>query len=320
MLFVYRSHYEGPLGKRVVTLPDDSVLAWFRRGWTAGEDWPSTELGGDVYGLGSVFRAVLSHDLPVPGSVGELRAVLHEHLYVEGDEDDIRLDDHSLRVRTDDDEVELAYYFLDDHVIAEEPSRLAYLLHESWPLPHTAGGATSFTPDVPVLPATGSGGGTSTTYALFLTFYDGDSLGTTPPLSFPGVDLPNLAAHLTSTTLDEDWPVELKVLWALTTDDLATALARCDHWPDYNDPTFARDHPTAHAAALPNLATTFAHGRDPSASLLRVDDHLAQFAMHVDTYFGHRQWFLFDTTWAATHPDLAHSLLRYGGHWDPLGE
>jgi hypothetical protein len=29
-------------------------------------------------------------------------------------------------------------------------------------------------------------------------------------------------------------------------------------------------------------------------------------------------WFLFDTVWAAAHPDLAQSLLRYASGWDPL--
>ena len=28
----------------------------------------------------------------------------------------------------------------------------------------------------------------------------------------------------------------------------------------------------------------------------------------------------FDTIWAATHPTMAQSLLRYANHWDPLEE
>ncbi|GAB2790250.1 hypothetical protein GCM10027199_77830 [Amycolatopsis magusensis] len=110
--------------------------------------------------------------------------LLHRHLYVE----------HSLRVRTDDDEVELAYFFFffDDEVVAKAPHRLAYLVHESWPLP--------------------------------------DQVGQ------PG-------------------------------------------------------------------------GR-----------HLAQLSMHCSDVFGYQQWYLFDTLWAATHPNLAQSLLRYAHHWDPLDD
>jgi hypothetical protein len=42
--------------------------------------------------------------------------------------------------------------------------------------------------------------------------------------------------------------------------------------------------------------------------------------MHCSGSFGYQQWYLFDTAWAATHPDLARSLLRYANHWDPLGD
>jgi hypothetical protein len=47
--------------------------------------------------------------LPRPVTVDELRELLHEHLWVEGDDkaDSIRLGGHALRVRTDD-EVDLA--------------------------------------------------------------------------------------------------------------------------------------------------------------------------------------------------------------------
>ena len=34
----------------------------------------------------------------------------------------------------------------------------------------------------------------------------------------------------------------------------------------------------------------------------------------------HDQWFVFDDRWAAAHPDLAQSLLRYAVHWDPLAD
>ena len=75
----------------------------------AGDDprsWVEAELGGDVYGLRSIFREAQKRRLPVPKTTAELPALLYEHLYVQGGSDFIRLDEHSLRVRTDDDEVE----------------------------------------------------------------------------------------------------------------------------------------------------------------------------------------------------------------------
>ncbi len=80
-------------------------------------------------------------------------------------------------------------------------------------------------------------------------------------------------------------------------------------------------HAAAHRAALELVAVgdCTESDRDPGASLLRVDEHLAQLAMHCNEPFGYQQWYLFDSTWASAHPDLARSLLRYAGHRDPPG-
>ena len=59
-------------------------------------------------------------------------------------------------------------------------------------------------------------------------------------------------------------------------------------------------------------------GRRPEASLLRVGSHMAQMATHHSDVSGYQQWCLFDSIRAASHPDLAQSLLRYANHWDPL--
>ncbi|MFI7492951.1 hypothetical protein ACIBXA_31720 [Micromonospora echinaurantiaca] len=89
------------------------MLDWFRRGWHHDDpyEWINSELGGDVYGLASIFEEARKQNLPQPQSIDELRELLHKHLWVEGDDDFIRLGEHALRVRTDDDEVDLAYYF-----------------------------------------------------------------------------------------------------------------------------------------------------------------------------------------------------------------
>lgn len=332
MYFVYRSHYEGPLSKLVRRLPDETVLAWFQRGWASGsETWVEDELGVDVYGLDSIFSKVRELDLPRPETTAQLRTLLHEHLYVEGGSDFIRLDEHSLRVRTDDDEVELAYFFFEDDVVAAAPDRLAYLLHEDWPLPDHTAPPGPFAPDVVVTPVGPSGEGEVSTYAVFSTFYDGESLACSRPLVFPGVDLRALARHLrtAATPRGEDWPPELLVLRALVAPDedtLGPALDRGNRWPGFNLnadpwPDLPDDHAAAHRRAVELVeAGQHTDGRRPEASLLRVSDHLVQLALHCSGPFGYQQWYLFDTAWAATHPDLARSLLRYADHWDPLDD
>jgi hypothetical protein len=229
------------LSQRIRKLPDQTIVAWFQRGWTCGDPggWVEAELGGDVYGLASIFEAARQKELPRPETTGELRALLHKHLYVEGDEDYVRLDDHSLRARTDDDEVELAYFFLDDEIVTAVPDRLTYVLRDSWPLPDDIDEGRSFVPGVPVLVAAPAGTADATTYAVFLTYYDGASIARTQPLAFPGVELATLACHLQAldVPIGEDWPPELRVLWALIApgeDNLLPALGRSNRWPGFN--------------------------------------------------------------------------------------
>ncbi len=105
-----------------------------------------------------------------PRTHAELRRMLKEHLYVERT---LRVDRHSVRVLTDDDEVELAYFFVDDHVVASEPDRWAYLLHGDWELPLNAHSAReAFMPPGPVDVITSAPpGGEGVTYAVLITFH-----------------------------------------------------------------------------------------------------------------------------------------------------
>ncbi|MBV1856230.1 hypothetical protein [Catellatospora tritici] len=335
MYFVYRSHYEGPLSRRVRRLPDASVLDWFRRCWDTDSptELVERELGGPVYGLASIFEAARAHALPAPRTWRELFQLLDKYLYIEGDmPQSLQFDGHALRVKTDDDEVDLAYFLLADTALAAAPDRFAFVLRDQWPLPGDATGSGGFAATgIPVRVAAQPGDGPGTVYAVLLTFRDGSSFECPPPLAFPGVRLPGFAAHLRELSPPlTGWPPELLVLRALSApgeDELEPALRRCNEWPGFDLnrrpwPRLPDEHRVAHPMAL-DLAThagPLTAGREPELSLLRTDPHLAQLSMHVSETFGHQQWFLFDDVWAATHPDLAGSLLRYAAHWDPLHE
>src|SRR5262245_51189111 len=109
--FVYRSHYEGPLSKRVRRLQAPSILDWFREKVIAARtssdphNLALEELGGYRYGVGAVFEAVRERRLQTPRSGAALERMLREHLYLEGKQDNLRFDSHTLRALTDDDEV-----------------------------------------------------------------------------------------------------------------------------------------------------------------------------------------------------------------------
>ena len=62
---------------------------------------------------------------------------------------------------------------------------------------------------------------------------------------------------------------------------------------------------------------------DPSQSVVRVDEHIAQVAISDTSAYGDEvhvfhQWFLFDDLWGCAHRDLASGILRFARRWDVL--
>jgi hypothetical protein len=340
--FVYRSHYEGPLSRRVCRIDAPSILAWFQekiadaRSSATPREVARADLGGHVYGFDSLLAAAKEHKLAAPKSTAGLRAMLHKHLYVEGGPENIRLDDHTLRVLTDDDEVQLAYYFFDDEAVREHQETIAWLLEED---PAIVDGDEDggYQPSVAVAPIEPAGRGEGATYACLFTFYDGESLPGTA-VEIRGVRLPDLAAHLRavvpaarpqswSAEWLDTWPLELRLLRAaLAPEDrtLAAALRRCAAYP--LDAVGSRgNHSKLGLGPHPDTWNEFAeaaeertHRGDPSRSIVHEGEHVAVLCAHTSNNFGYTQWILFDDRWAAAYPDLAGSLLRYATDWDPF--
>ncbi|MGX1612584.1 hypothetical protein ACWIF8_01660 [Micromonospora chalcea] len=245
---------------------------------------------------------------------------------MEGDDkgDFIRLGEHALRVRTDDDEVDLAYYFVDDDAAVASPDRLAFLLHDTWPLPASAGGSeTVFRHSVPVRAVRLAPPGTDCTFSVRLCWQSPDlcrNLDLLGAIQFPGVSLPDLATHL---AVDDPgsrrWPHDVRLLRALVAPgehDVGRALERYAQLPGYAPSPASLDRMPTHEAVHREMVGMLQAER-PTESLIRLDTHLVQVARHIDDFFGFDQWILFDNRWAAVHPELARSLLRYAAHWDP---
>ncbi len=332
--FVYRTHYEGPLSKRVRRLAAPSILAWFQakieeaRTSLTPADVGVAELGGPVHGLGSLFEAAHKHSLHTPKTTTALRKLLVEHLAIAIPEDNVQLDAHSVRIRTDDAQVGLAYYFFDDNVVRRTPNRVAYLLLDEPRLPTEVSAEGAFSPplEVAAFAATAADGaaGEGATYVALLTFADSDSLPGTIGV-FPGVRVGGLAAHLRAGS-PEGWPIELRLLRAMIDDGdttLAPALHRVAAYPlgpVAADPASAGlgngERAAARAAFV--AAASAVQGGDPSRSIVQESAGAVLFAPHMSAELGHQQWILFDDRWGAAHPDLAAGILRYGRDWDPF--
>jgi uncharacterized protein (TIGR02996 family) len=217
MYFVYRSHYDIPSGNHVKWFEDASVLDWFRNHWQGIADGKAAHqhveklLGCSVYGFGTLFGAIAEHSLDAPKSAARLRELLEEHLYVEGE---ILFKPHLIQVLTNDDELEMAYYFFDDQFLAKHGGKAAFLLNEGWKLPggHGNEGYRSAVSTTKLMP---KGAGQGTTYLAFLAYYDSGNLSDLDVEGgsrLEGVRVPDLARYLARSEPDGDWPFELRLL------------------------------------------------------------------------------------------------------------
>jgi len=107
--------------------------------------------------------------------------------------------------------------------------------------------------------------------------------------------------------------------------DLCAALARCNRYPLEFVGSRVRHtrlgigpHDKANREFVDAAADARRTGRDPEKTRLVCSPHIAQMCMHASDIYGFQQWFVFDDCWAARHPNLARSLLRYCTGWDPL--
>lgn len=111
--------YDEPRGRRFVRLAAPTVLAWFQQAWRRapeGRDHWSSELRGEVYGLGSLFDNIVEHSLEVPADDAALDSLLEKHLYYE---DGFEAEPHFVHVETNDDEGSVEYFFFDDEFLQE---------------------------------------------------------------------------------------------------------------------------------------------------------------------------------------------------------
>ncbi|MFC7246675.1 hypothetical protein ACFQO7_29695 [Catellatospora aurea] len=323
MYFVERSRLDSPLSKLVLHLPETTVLGWIQRAWHHEDPLGllDAELNGGPYGFDTIFEAIEEHSLPCPQTLDELRELLDEHLWIES-EDPIRLDGRGLRVRTDDDEVDLAYFFLEDEAVTAHPDRLAYLVNDSWPLPSDAAASgAAFTPDVALRVADPSGPGPDSVYLVRVTWEHPEpratNLNRREMIVFRGVDLPGLADHLRGAAEPVSWESFdadlLRSLVGPDDDGIGPALDRYLCLEPYDLSVRGVWTAPSHEQIL-----TWKLPEPPPQARLEVAEHIAQAARYIDDFFGYEQLFLFDTRWAAAHPDLAQSLLRYGTDWDPF--
>lgn len=90
------------------------MLGFYRQHWSEGAF--HEELRGPVYGLSSLFEKAAEDGVPAPADEAELVPLLERYIYAERGAD---VGPHFVHVETDDDEVDIEYFFFDDCFLAE---------------------------------------------------------------------------------------------------------------------------------------------------------------------------------------------------------
>lgn len=340
VVLVYRTPYEDPSCKRVVKLDGGSVLEWFQRGWDAARAWRAADgdrfaldeqairwltkvARGYVHGLESVFAAAREHGLPAPADTKQLGNLLREYLYTEGRTPVV--DSTSVRVMTDNDELELAYYLMPLTEARQRPERTAWLLHPGWKLPTRPATRGTFRHGLKLPAIEPAGERVGSVFVVDLTPREGvnlSDLGVDRAVrALQGVRVADLADYLRAAIDTDDWPRVLLGLRAALEpgeQNLRMAVARClEHGTDElaaagGGSSYEEARVALKRAGRLGKTNAEARGRSRSA----CSRHLLQLSRWSG--FAFQQWFIFDDRWAIQHPDLARSLLRYGLTWDPL--
>jgi hypothetical protein len=310
--FILRSPYL-PANRSVYRLDAPSPLAWFQWIWPRLHSDTSTTSkmlldAEGLYGFASFAGRVRSEGLAAPATYDELQQLLSENWY----SSNVECRDGYVLVETDDDEVELAFWWLSDELFVDGQERFACYATDPLPLEIGSGG---FDPGCDIT-VCNNGGGDGAVFCVFVTVWDGGNL--TESLSEPrevrGIRLPGLADWLRAAPPGKITPTELNWLALVARHnpelDLEAVLRRLaevpseklgKHWKAFTDGTLTEDELRRDIRWLgPGAPAVLLHGNENSMEFRFYDG----FNWHV--------WFLFDDLWASAHPTLARSLLRFG--------
>jgi hypothetical protein len=320
--FVLRSPYL-PANRSICRLDARSPLDWFRSVWPRlRRDATITSKAlldvEDLYGFGVFADHVRSNELAAPTASDDLQTLLKKNWY----SNNVECRDGFVLVETDDDEVELAFWWVSDEVFLTKQELFA--CYATDPLPTEIGGG-GFDPGYDIAVADAAGG-EGAVFCMFATVWDSGNLSDLPgPVEVRGLRLPGFA----------DW---LRAMPSGLSDWLEAMAGRSGYWHELDWLALVARHNAE--LDLPALLRRLAevspysaseHGKEIrkgtlSENELRKDVRwlgskqptvLVQGSANSIEFrlydgFSWHVWFLFDDLWASAHPVLARSLLRFG--------
>jgi hypothetical protein len=312
-----------PANRSIYWLDARSPLDWFQSLWPRlRQDATVTSKAlldvEKLYGFQGFADRVRGKELAAPMASDDLQTLLKKNWY----SNNVQCRDGFVLVETDDDEVELAFWWVSDEVFLAKQELFACYATDPLPTEIASGGFDSGYE----VAMTGNAGGAGAVFCVFATAWDSGNLDSLPgPVEVRGLRLPGFAdwlramppGNITITGLKPHHSGHLLEL------DWLALVAR--HNAELELPALLR------RLAEVSPASADRHSKEIHAGTLREDElrkdviwlgskqpaavvqgsaNLIEFRLYDG--FNWHVWFLFDDLWASAHPVLARSLLQFG--------
>jgi DNA-binding transcriptional regulator YdaS (Cro superfamily) len=300
-----------PANRQVKRIDADSPLAWFQDAWSrirtdaslTSKDLLDVE---DLYGFEGFAKQIREINCPVPQNDEALRQSLSDHWYT----NKVEVTDGEVFIKTDDDEVELAFWWMSQAVFQAKAEQFSVYATPQLPDGSADG---SFRPEWEIKPA-GTGNGSGHVYAAFNTTWDGGNLSGLPgPVRISGVLLPELVTWLKDMPPSPDHLLEIDWLSLVARAHPDSTIVELLHHLAQVSTETAQTHSRAiHCGEITEDAlradVEWFDYRERNSSVRGGQHHVE---LRLDDGFNYHVWILFDDVWASAHPMLARSILHF---------
>lgn len=334
--FAYRTGYLAN-HRFIKEFEAESILDFFQKHWQdlADDEQYKEVLGSEVYGLPISAYTDDSDEpqpLPKPNNLDELKTCLEETVYYE----DLIIDEHCIQVLTDDDEIQLAWYFFDETYKNANMDKLALWFYDELPtqcnaenkannsfypmlVPEGCHQSDYFGKNAPIKSVNTWQVGKDNDECYFVSsaIYDSSNLEDMNVIHLNGTTIKNLIADLSGYNIDEDgdnyeWSGGRELLTLqkfadkFKSTDLQTLLEKLNQYPIYKGNIDLDD--------LENTDSIFKR-HNPKLGKIKVSDHLVELSIsYVGIFYDY--YIIMDSCWINSHNDLAKSIIHFGRTWE----
>lgn len=317
MLYLaYRSGYI-PNNRYVKEFEEETIINWFQRYWDKfitenpeEDDEYVTALGTHIYG----FPIWPYDDEPLPSmptDFEELKNTIGKYIY----NNEIQGDENCLKVLTDDDEIELAWFLFTEKYKKENFEKLSLWFHNQLPTKYGEVG-TKLDVDIEILP---QGNKEGCIYFISCPIYDGANLEDLEGCyKIENIRIPDIIDYLKENDFEES---EKEYDYGYSELEFLQYISRVSENIDVETlfkifskiPITELDVNQYEDSTIDELLKLDLRN-DKEKSKVNASEHICEISINtVGEYYNY--WIVFDDLWVEENEGLAKSILCFGKEW-----